>query len=81
MPIDPVTCEPLRVWSRLEPRAREVEFDGALQARTADPLWLLARQWQFGEFKADDAGSAVIAKLSRRTGELNHDFMPAMREC
>lgn len=67
MPIDPVTCEPLRVWSRLEPRAREVEFDGALQARTADPLWLLARQWQFGEFKADDAGSAVIAKLSRRT--------------
>ncbi len=67
MPFDPVTCEPLRVWSRLEPRARDVEFDGALQARTADPLWMLARQWQFGEFKAEDAGSAVIAKLARRT--------------
>lgn len=66
MPFDPVTCEPLRVWSRLEPRARQVEFDGALQVRTADPLWMLARQWQFGEFKGEDAGSAVMAKLAMR---------------
>ena len=25
------TCEPLRVWDRLEPRSREVDFDSALE--------------------------------------------------
>lgn len=59
-------CEPLRIWSRLEPRARQVEFDEALQARVHDPQWLLARQWQLGEFKGEDTGSAVLAKLARR---------------
>jgi hypothetical protein len=34
-----------------------------LQARIHDPLWLLARQWQFGEFKGDDAGSPAAAEL------------------
>ncbi len=28
-----------------------------------DPLWLLARQWQVGEFLGDDAGSPVHATL------------------
>ena len=63
---DYVTCEPLRIWDRLEPRARRVEFDEALQARVHDPLWMLGRQWQMGEFKGEDAGSAVLAKLARR---------------
>src|SRR2546430_4660090 len=63
---DHVTCEPLRIWDRLEPRARRVEFDEALQARVHDPLWLLGRQWQMGEFKGEDTGSAVLAKLARR---------------
>jgi hypothetical protein len=64
--IDYVTCEPLRVWSRLEPRAREIEFDGALAAKIHDPLWMLARQWQFGEFKGEDTGSAIFATIARQ---------------
>ena len=28
-------------------------------AEVRDPLWMLARQWQLGEFRGDDAGSAV----------------------
>jgi hypothetical protein len=47
-----------------------------LEARTADPLWLLARQWQVGEFRGEDAGSPVgvrvraeCAPLSRFRGE------------
>jgi hypothetical protein len=36
---------------RLEPRTDCPEMQDSLQARIHDPLWLLARQWQFGEFK------------------------------
>lgn len=64
--IDYETCEPLRIWDRLEPRARRVDFDHALAATVHDPMWMLARQWQLGEFKGEDTGSAVIAKLARR---------------
>jgi hypothetical protein len=70
MPFDPETCEPLRVWDRLEPRARQVEFDRVLRARVHDPLWMLTRQWQFGEFKGEDTGSAVLATLARRIAPL-----------
>ncbi|HEX6325675.1 MAG TPA: hypothetical protein VFZ72_03815 [Jiangellaceae bacterium] len=50
-------------WSRLEPRPRSRDFARALEARVHDPLWLLARQWQVGEFKGDDAGSLTAARL------------------
>jgi hypothetical protein len=68
--IDPATCEPLRVFSRLEPRPRQPDFDRALRAELHDPLWLLARQWQFGEFKGEDAGSAVLAKVAMRVAQV-----------
>ena len=64
--IDASGCEPLRVWSRLETRSRLAEFDEALTARLHDPAFLLARQWQFGEFCGEDAGSAVFATIARR---------------
>lgn len=64
MPV--VSCDPLRVWSRLEPRQRQVELDRVLQARIEDPLWMLTRQWQFGEFHGQDTGSAVLATLAAR---------------
>jgi hypothetical protein len=35
----------------------------SLQAQIRDPAWLLARQWQVGEFLGDDAGSPVQATL------------------
>lgn len=38
---------------------RSVDITDGLAARLADPLWMLARQWQFGEFIGDDAGSPV----------------------
>ena len=68
--IDPATCEPLRVFSRLEPRPRQPDFDRALRAELHDPLWLLARQWQFGEFKGEDAGSAILVKVSMRSARV-----------
>ncbi len=59
-------------WSRLEPRPRAPSIADTLAARVRDPAWLLARQWQFGEFNGDDAGSPafaqVVAGLGRVTG-------------
>ena len=46
---------------RLEPRSRSAEMRTSLQARVYDPLWLLARQWQFGEFQGEDNGSPITA--------------------
>jgi hypothetical protein len=57
-------------WNRLEPRARSNDFSRSIQARIADPLWLLARQWQMGEFKGEDAGSPVKTQLAMETTRL-----------
>src|SRR5207253_4888420 len=45
------------VWNRLEVRPRRADFDRALKAEVRDALWMLTKQWQVGEFFADDAGS------------------------
>ena len=54
-------------WSRLEPLPTSDDVSEALQAKVADPLWMLARQWQFNEFQGEDAGSPIAATL-RVTG-------------
>jgi len=54
----------LTIWNRLEPRCRNADLSAALQARTHDPFWFLARQWQFGELSGDDAGSPIIASVT-----------------
>lgn len=54
-------------WNRLEPRPRSPNFDRALRAEIRDALWMLTRQWQFGEFKGDDAGTATFAKVQIET--------------
>jgi hypothetical protein len=50
-------------WTRIEPFSRLDDIDQGLQAQTHDPLWLLARQWQTGEFEGEDAGTPVLARV------------------
>ena len=50
-------------WARLEPRCRDAEMRDALHATVHDPLWLLARQWQLGEFAAHDGGAVATARI------------------
>jgi hypothetical protein len=54
-------------WTRLEPRTQTTDPLSGLEARIADPLWLLARQWQLGAFRGEDGGSPVnaTARVSR----------------
>ena len=59
------------MWNRLEGRPRTHHFNRALKAEVRDALWMLSRQWQMGEFKAEDAGSPVFAKLHISTTTLN----------
>jgi len=49
------------IWNRVEGRPRTTDFAKALAAEVRDPLWLLARQWQLGEFLGEDAGSPATA--------------------
>jgi hypothetical protein len=58
-------------WNRLEGRPRAHDFDRSLRAEIRDPLWMLCRQWQFGEFDGEDAGSAVTAKTQVATARLD----------
>ena len=54
----------ITAWNRLEPLPRDASLARSLQAQVRDPLWMLARQWQVGEFRGEDAGSPVQAAVS-----------------
>ena len=45
--------------TRLETQPTAVNLQAGLAAPLADPLWLLARQWQFNEFQGEDAGTPL----------------------
>ena len=53
----------ITTWTRLEPRARADDLAAALQSPIHDPAWLLARQWQIGEFTGTDGGSAASVRV------------------
>jgi hypothetical protein len=68
------------MWNRLEGRPRTADFSRSMRAEVRDALWLLARQWQLGEFQADDAGSPVETRLhveSRRLTRFRPRDAPA----
>lgn len=50
-------------YNRLEPVPRSKDPDNSLKADVRDALWMLTRQWQYGEFKGEDAGSPVSAMI------------------
>jgi len=50
-------------YNRLEARPRAHDFTRSLRAEVRDALWMLTRQWQFGEFAGEDAASPVDVRL------------------
>lgn len=48
---------------KLDYKERNADYDKALSMQTFDPLWLLARQWQYGRFQGEDCGTPVTATV------------------
>lgn len=47
------------MWHRVSPYPRHGNVTRGLRTEVHDPLWLLGRQWQVGEFAGEDAGSPI----------------------
>lgn len=72
----PIYVPTITLWNRLEPRPRTQNFNRAMKAEIRDPLWMVSKQWQLGEFRGEDAGSAILAKLHMRTTQITK-YQPA----
>lgn len=59
-------------WQRLESSTVAPELFEGQEARVADPLWMLGRQWQVGEFKGEDAASPVLAEATVQYAYVTH---------
>jgi hypothetical protein len=77
-PPDPGT-ESITSWTRLEPACRAADMGRSIGARLFDPLWLLARQWQMGEFQAADIGTPVQARLRATSAMLSRCHLGVLR--
>ncbi len=65
---------------RLEGRSRNADNDSGLEMRIADPLWMLGRQWQFGEFRGEDNGSPISIKANYRKEQANYYSFPKSKK-
>lgn len=61
----------ITTWNRLEPRSRSQDLRLGLEARVHDPLWMLTRQWQVGEFQGRDTGSPITTSVSTIVSPIN----------
>lgn len=66
----------ITAYNRLEASPRSADFTRSLKAEIRDPLWMLTRQWQFGEFKGEDAGSPVTAQILGEHTQLDRISFP-----
>ncbi len=67
----------ITTWSRIEPQTSGTSIPGTpsdvdigYAARVHDPLWLLARQWQVGEFQGEDTGTPIVARWRARVAPM-----------
>lgn len=58
-------------FNQIATRPRHNEYQRALRAEIHDPLFMLARQFQMGEFQFEDTGSALVAKLALQKSRLS----------
>jgi hypothetical protein len=63
-------------WVRVESASIDPDLAEGLEARVADPCWMLARQWQAGEFKGDDAANPLLVTLVAESVPLERIVLP-----
>lgn len=62
---------------RIEATNTDPDLTDGLAARAADPLWYLARQWQVGEFRGEDAATPILIEAVIDTYSLTTAFVQA----
>ncbi len=60
--IDKLSIDQFSFPVRVEPKTRRDDLTESLRCSVYDPLWMLSRQWQMGEFRANNAGTALSVK-------------------
>lgn len=58
-------------YVRLEPSNINYSLKDGIQARIKDPLWMIGRQWQLGEFNSYNGGKPVRVETNFETSLLN----------
>jgi len=57
--------------TRLEPQSFTGDPRPGIEARVHDPLWLMGRQWQLGEWVGEDAGTPLSVRVVTRTSPVD----------
>ncbi|CAG1012340.1 hypothetical protein BURK2_04496 [Burkholderiales bacterium] len=68
------TTSSVTSWTRLEPQCANADIGSSTSARLFDPLWLMTRQWQMGEFQGEDTGSPVQARVRATNATLTRCY-------
>jgi hypothetical protein len=58
-------------WIRLHPSSEDETLATSVQARIHDPLWLLGRQWQFGELRHDGGATPIDVRVEGTAAPLS----------
>ncbi len=71
MPQINIHAEDIVAYARIEPRAIAADYKPTVKAQVHDALWMLTQQWRVGEFRGEDAGTLVKARVETQTTKLN----------
>ena len=69
------TTASITSWTRVEPVSTDADMGTSSSARIFDPLWMLTRQWQLGEFQGEDAGTPIQARVRATSAMLTRRFL------
>ena len=69
------TTSSVTSWTRLEPESTGADMGTSSSVRVFDPLWMLTRQWQMGEFQGEDAGTPIQARVRATSALLSRRFL------
>ena len=74
------TTSSITSWTRLEPQCNDADIGTSAGARVFDPLWMLTRQWQMGEFQAEDAGTPIQARVRATSAMITRRYSGELPE-
>jgi hypothetical protein len=57
-------------WNKVETRPVSHDIERAIAAEVRDPLWMLTRQWQVGEFESVNGGSPISVEIAAESFKL-----------